>query len=224
VTYVTGDDPFAALGLPASPDLTDDEVRAAWRRIAATTHPDLPDGGDAARFAAAAAAYAALRTRFGRTEAYADLHDPAIRRPRPAGQRPGPTARTPGHDIASAGSHTHPSTPPAARSGVLTARRLAWRVRAGRPVMLVARILLAIAVCWACAAIAGWQPATLAIAVGAATWLIRTTRYDLAPVPAAGELTRTLHREATGRTMHACAGAGRAGDCARRTRVLHAGR
>ena len=27
-------DPFAVLGLPAQPELTDDEVRAAWRRIA----------------------------------------------------------------------------------------------------------------------------------------------------------------------------------------------
>lgn len=26
--------PFAALGLPTRPDLTDDDIRAAWRRIA----------------------------------------------------------------------------------------------------------------------------------------------------------------------------------------------
>ena len=35
---------------------------------------------------------------------------------------------------------------------------------------------------------------------------------------------RTFHREATGRTMRGCAGAGRAGDCAPRTRVPRAGR
>ena len=29
--------PFAALGLPERPDLTDEEVRAAWRAIAAAT-------------------------------------------------------------------------------------------------------------------------------------------------------------------------------------------
>ena len=46
-------DPFTVLGLAARPGLTDDEVRAAWRRIAAATHPDRADGGDAARFAAA---------------------------------------------------------------------------------------------------------------------------------------------------------------------------
>jgi hypothetical protein len=75
-------DPFAVLGLAAGPGLTDDEVRAAWRRIAAATHPDRADGGDPARFAAAAAAYTALRTPFGRAEALADL-------PRPRGRVPG---------------------------------------------------------------------------------------------------------------------------------------
>ena len=67
------DDPFATLGLPARADLPDEEVRAAWKRIAAATHPDRDDGGDAARFGAAAAAYDALRTSFGRGEALADL-------------------------------------------------------------------------------------------------------------------------------------------------------
>ena len=37
--------PFTALGLPADPHLTDEQVRAAWRAIAAATHPDRPDGG-----------------------------------------------------------------------------------------------------------------------------------------------------------------------------------
>lgn len=82
-------DPFAALGLPARPDLTDDEVRAAWRRVAAATHPDRDDGGDPPAFAAAAAAYTELRTLSGRREAYADLPGQRrglhrIRRGRPA--------------------------------------------------------------------------------------------------------------------------------------------
>jgi len=68
--------PFEVLGLPAT-ELTDDEVRAAWRRIAAATHPDRDDGGDPAAFAAAAAAYALLRTPSGRGEALADLRAPA---------------------------------------------------------------------------------------------------------------------------------------------------
>ena len=66
-------DPFATLGLPARAGLPDEEVRAAWKRIAAATHPDREDGGDAARYAAAAAAYDTLRTSFGRGEALADL-------------------------------------------------------------------------------------------------------------------------------------------------------
>ena len=66
-------DPFAVLGLEPRPDLTDDEVRAAWRRAAAATHPDREDGGDPRRFAVAAAAYTTLRTRSGRGEAIADL-------------------------------------------------------------------------------------------------------------------------------------------------------
>jgi hypothetical protein len=66
-------DPFAVLGLPVRADLDDEQVRAAWRTIAVPTHPDRPDGGDPARYAAASAAYAVLRTAWGRSEAYADL-------------------------------------------------------------------------------------------------------------------------------------------------------
>jgi hypothetical protein len=58
-------DPFAALGLPVRPDLTDERVRTAWRQVATATHPDRPDGGDPARYAAASAAYAILRTPWG---------------------------------------------------------------------------------------------------------------------------------------------------------------
>ena len=70
---MSGPDPFAILGLAARPDLTDDDVRAAWRRIAAAVHPDRADGGDPARFSTAAAAYTTLRTLDGRREAFADL-------------------------------------------------------------------------------------------------------------------------------------------------------
>src|SRR5260370_29330804 len=66
-------DPFAARGLPARPGLSDEQVRAAWRSIAADTHPHRPDGGDLARYTAASAAYAQLRTPWARSEAYADL-------------------------------------------------------------------------------------------------------------------------------------------------------
>ena len=69
-------DPFAVLGFDRDADLSDDDVRAAWRRVAAATHPDRADGGDPDRFAAAAAAYTELRTRFGRGEARAGLAEP----------------------------------------------------------------------------------------------------------------------------------------------------
>ena len=169
---MTGNDPFSALGLPARADLSDDEVRAAWRRIAAATHPDRSDGGDATRFAAAAAAYAELRTPYGRGEAYADLNSAA-----PAAVR--------AVNDAGAASRAAVSHPAAQRegSGSTAGFRLATRVRTGRPSMLALRFLLAAAVSWACVAVAGWQPATLAIATGALIWLTRTTSHDLAPTP-----------------------------------------
>jgi len=72
--------PFEVLGLTASSELSDDDVRSAWRRIAAATHPDRSDGGDPAVFAAAAAAYTTLRTSSGRGEALADLRNAAPHR------------------------------------------------------------------------------------------------------------------------------------------------
>jgi curved DNA-binding protein CbpA len=85
-------DPFLVLGLPPHAGLSDDDVRAAWRRIAAATHPDREDGGDPARFGAAAAAYAALRTGYNRGEALADLGPrtrPAVRGRERTRRRPG---------------------------------------------------------------------------------------------------------------------------------------
>src|ERR1700685_4805341 len=70
-------DPFEALGLPARPDLTDEQVHAAWPHVAPATHPARPDGGALARYTAASAAYAQLRTPWARSEAYADLIEQA---------------------------------------------------------------------------------------------------------------------------------------------------
>jgi hypothetical protein len=89
-------DPFAALGLAARADLSDDEVRAAWRRIAAATHPDRADGGDPERFAAAAAAYTELRTSFGRGEARAALGQAGTWPGTVLMRRGGAAARVPG--------------------------------------------------------------------------------------------------------------------------------
>src|ERR1700689_4095775 len=72
---MTAADPFEALGLPTHPDLDDEQVRAAWRAIAAATHPDREDGGDPAWYAQASAAYAQLNSPWGRSEPYADMLD-----------------------------------------------------------------------------------------------------------------------------------------------------
>jgi hypothetical protein len=127
-------DPFRVLGLPLRPDLTDDDVRAAWRRIAAATHPDRADGGDPARYAEAAGAYTTLRTASGRGEAYADL----------------------------------------------TARRSLARVLGGRPAVLGLRVAACAAVSACVVAVAGFQPAAVALLAGIATWLVLTGRHDLA--------------------------------------------
>ena len=123
-------DPFAVLGLPARPDLTGDEIRAAWRRMAAATHPDRADGGDPARYAEAAAAYTTLRTDSGRGEAYADLagrrRDGRLRRGRPAVL----ALRTAAAAAVSAGALVVAGPQPA--SFALVAGALTWLARTGR--------------------------------------------------------------------------------------------
>ena len=167
----SGADPFAALGLPPRADLTDDDVRAAWRRIATASHPDRADGGDPGRFAVAAAAYTVLRTRSGRGEALADLASPS-----PAPGRPGRAAPRPG-------AAARPDAPPTTWPGHLGAARLLSRIRRGRPARLALRVLIAVALSAVAVAVAGFQPATPALITGALTWLLLTARHDLAPPP-----------------------------------------
>jgi curved DNA-binding protein CbpA len=146
VSRLDGADPFAALGLPPRADLTDDDVRAAWRRIATATHPDRADGGDPGRFAVAAAAYTVLRTRSGRGEALADLVSPSAapgrprapasrpwRRPDPPG-RPDGAARADGAagmDTSARTASRSPSPDPVARPD--TAARPDGPARPGAP-------------------------------------------------------------------------------------------
>jgi curved DNA-binding protein CbpA len=176
-------DPFAALGLAASPELTDDDVRAAWRRVAAATHPDRSDGGDPPRFADAATAYTELRTRFGRGEAMADGG---------IGARVG-RVRT-GRGNAVAAPRTDGRRLLGARRGSTGEARFSWqlpraalllpgRVRRGRPGRLALRVLAAGAASVAAIAAAGSQPAVPALITGALTWLLLTARQDLAPPP-----------------------------------------
>ena len=119
MSSLPGGDPFAALGLPARPGLTDDEVRSAWRRVAAATHPDRADGGDPSRFALAAAAYTVLRTRSGRGEALADMvsQSPGSRWSRAARARAPDTGRDTSPPRAGPGS---PAAPPGAAPPLAT--------------------------------------------------------------------------------------------------------
>lgn len=193
-----GADPFAVLGVAARPDLTDDDVRAAWRRIATATHPDRADGGDPARFAVAAAAYTVLRTRSGRGEALADLAAPSTvpRPPRRPAPRSRPSAAPPPSD---APARTDPpgQLDAPGRSGTpsrLAALAVTWRVRPdaarwlsrirrGRPARLALRVLIATALSALAVIVAGSEPATPALITGALTWLLLTARHDLAPPP-----------------------------------------
>jgi len=156
-------DPFGVLGLPAGPGLTDDDVRAAWRRVAAATHPDRDDGGDPDRFAEAAAAWTVLRTASGRGEAWADLTGP-----RPGRVTPGP--------LPPPGATPDPPGTSRSRPGGPLAR-----IRYGRPLRLALRVAIAAAVSALSFVVVGGQPAAAGLTVGAVTWLLLTARHDLAP-------------------------------------------
>ncbi|MGH3190601.1 MAG: hypothetical protein ACRDOL_25720 [Streptosporangiaceae bacterium] len=159
------DDPFAALGLPAVPGLTDEQVRAAWRALAAATHPDRTDGGHPARYAAASAAYAQLRTGWGRSEALADLA--ADREP----------AATPFAPIpADAG-------PPPGTGAVRMAHAIVMlpaRVRYGRPFRLLIRAVIASAASLGVLALVPGRAAAPGTITMLITWFVLTGRCDLA--------------------------------------------
>jgi DnaJ domain len=147
--------PFDVLGLTASDRLSDDDVRAAWRRIAAATHPDRADGGDPEEFAKAAAAYTALRTVAARAEVLAELGGPAG----------GRVAMQP--------------VPGMNRPLVQVMKLLPRRIRRGRPLWLAVRLITAAMPSVLAVASVGWQPASLAVGAGALTWLALTAYRDL---------------------------------------------
>jgi hypothetical protein len=171
--------PFAALGLPERPDLDDETVRAAWRAIAAATHPDRADGGDLARYTQASAAYAELRTPWGRGEAYADLAEQARRDGR---LDPGdddepataPMAAVPGETL------LQPVSP---WQLLIAVTMLPSRIGRGRPLRLLVRAALAAGLSLAVLALIPGQPAAPADVAGLITWFVLTGRRDLAPPP-----------------------------------------
>jgi hypothetical protein len=170
-----GDDPFALLGLPTRPGLSDDDVRAAWRRIAAATHPDREDGGNPARFGAAAGAYVVLRTGFGRGEALADLGldataDPGGRHAHRSGRPPDGSARGGRHRAGRETSVDRRLRPPAVRLP-----RLTWQNR--RQGGLALRLACAAAVGVVAVVISGWSPGVVGVLAGVLTWLLVTARH-----------------------------------------------
>ena len=162
----TTPNPFEALGLPERPDLSDEQVRAAWRTIAAATHPDRPDGGDVARYTAASAAYAELRTPWGRSEAYADLADQAGDGPATApipvisGDEPPPVLLW---------------------QPLLTLTQVPARIRSGRPLRLAIRGLIGAGLALIVLQLIPGTPAAPADILGLILWFVLTGRRDLAP-------------------------------------------
>jgi hypothetical protein len=157
---MTSQDPFTAIGVPIAVNLTDEQVRAAWRSIAISTHPDRPDGGDPARYTAASAAYAVLRTAWGRSEAYADLTAAA----------PPLTGRV----------------VPAARPRLSRWRAAALilaRVWHGRPARLAVRVVAAVVLAVLALHTGAGTPAVAGQITGLGVWLALTVRADLAPPP-----------------------------------------
>ena len=155
--------PFETLGLPTRPDLDDEQVRAAWRAIAAATHPDRADGGDPAWYAQASAAYAQLNSGWGRSEAYADMIE----------AQNGGTIPLPFYI---------PGPAPAPRT-YRPLRLLPSRIIHGRPLRMLIRAAiaagLALVVLWLIPGTAA-APADI---TGLGIWFALTARSDLAPPP-----------------------------------------
>jgi hypothetical protein len=172
--------PFAALGLPERPDLDDETVRAAWRAIAAATHPDRADGGDLARYTQATAAYAELRTPWSRSEAYADLVEQARREGRYDDYPGGIDVTTQPVPVMPGGSQLRLPSP----WRLLLA--LVWlpsRIRYGRPLRLLIRAALTAGLSLTVLALIPGQPAAPADIAILITWFALTGRKDLAPPP-----------------------------------------
>jgi hypothetical protein len=163
--------PFEALGLPAQPDLTDEQVRAAWRAIAAATHPDRPDGGDLAAYTAASAAYAELRTPWARSEAYADLAERAARAWAEPDTSPLPVIREPA------------AAPPPPWQPLLALAQIPARIRRGRPLRLAVRAIAAAVLSLLVLRLIPDSPAAPADVIGTTLCFVLTGRRDLAPPP-----------------------------------------
>jgi hypothetical protein len=175
--------PFAILGLPERPDLDDQTVRAAWRAIAAATHPDRPDGGDLARYTQASAAYHELNTPWGRSEAYADLADQAWAKGLADAYPdyfPGP-----GADLTDDTPEILIIPPPPFwfAHPLAALAQIPARIIHGRPLRMLLRAAVAALLCLGVLALIPGQPAEPALVLGLILWFVLTARADLAPPP-----------------------------------------
>jgi hypothetical protein len=174
-------DPFAVLGLPPWPDLDNETVEAAWRLIAAETFPGRPDGGDLNRYIQAFAAYTELRAPWGRSDAWADLHD---QDPRHDDGEDGEEGILPFGPWAAASPLSPDATvivlrPVPLREILAMAAAVPDRIRRGHPVRLLLR---ALACAGLCAAALTVLPIIAAYAAAAlAGVLILHAGHDLAP-------------------------------------------
>jgi hypothetical protein len=166
-----GTNPFDALGLPVRRDLTDEQVRAAWRAIAAATHPDRSDGGDVARYTAATAAYVTLRTPWSRSEAYADVMA--------AARDTSPLPVVAGSDGPGGERFERPVRPDELFAAYTW--QLPARIRYGRPVRLAVRAAVAVLLCLGVLALIPGQPPAPALVAALITWFAVTARSDLSP-------------------------------------------
>jgi hypothetical protein len=175
--------PFAALGLPDWPDLDDETVDAAWAAIAAETHLGRPDGGNLARYTQAAAAYAELNSRWGRSEAFADLLEQAWAEGRydaypghyPPGWEPDDEPELP--------ANPWQLPPPmwlADPKGMVL--NLPWRFRHGHPAGLPVLAAFIAGVCLGVLAVFPHLPPS-AVAASGIVWFVLAGREALAPPP-----------------------------------------
>ncbi len=183
----TNANPFEALGLPARRDLTDAQIAEAWRAIAAATHPDRPDGGDLARYTAASAAFAELRTPWARSEAWADLAEQAWAAGRDfpgseLGHGDGEPDTAP---LPAIQTGPPPGLPPGARPEhpLAAVWQLPSRISRGHPVRLLLRAVIAAALSLLVLNLIPGTPAAQADVFGLVLWFVLTGRKDLARPP-----------------------------------------
>src|ERR1700761_5281107 len=165
--------PFEILGLPVRRDLTDEQVDAAWRKIAVATHPDRPDGGDLARYTQASAAFAELRVPWSRSEAYADVVEQTRAQGNDGQPYTEPLPRVP-FDPENGIAHGDP---------IAILIQLPSRISRGRPLHLALRAIIAAALSLIVLQLIPGAPAAPADILGLIIWFVLTGRKDLAPPP-----------------------------------------